>query len=81
MCHVYGYTNHSTTMVHTFLESPSNLDVHPGIRFWIFEKTSSELASKYGYVMLTKGSVVSRCNDSCCEVISILNAAHRVCEL
>ena len=44
--HVYDYTNHSTTMVHTFLESPSNLDVHPGIRFEIFEKNSSELASK-----------------------------------
>ena len=32
-------------MVHTFLNSPSNLDVHSGIRFWIFEKKSSELAS------------------------------------
>ena len=43
-----------------FLESHSNLDVHPGIRFWTFEKISSELASKstlYGYVMLTKGSI------------------------
>ena len=61
--HVYGSTNHSTTMVHTFLESPSNLDVHPGIRFWMFEKLSSELASKstlYGYVMLTKGSIALR---------------------
>ena len=61
--HVYGYTNHSTTMVHTFLESPSNLDVHPNIRFSIFEKISPELASKstlYGYVMLTKGSMALR---------------------
>ena len=58
--HVYGYTNHSTTMVHIFLESPSNLDVHPGIRFWILEKVSSELASKstlYAYVMLMKEGV------------------------
>ena len=27
-------------MVYTFLESPSNLDVHPRIRFSIFEKNS-----------------------------------------
>ena len=50
-------------MVHTFLESPSNLDVHPRIRFSIFEKISPELASKstlYGYVMLTKGSIALR---------------------
>ena len=61
--HVYGYTNHSTTMVHTFLESPSNLDVHPRICFSIFKKISLELASKstlYGYVMLTKGSIALR---------------------
>ena len=36
--HVCGHTNHRTTMVHAFLESPSNLDVHAWIRFWIFEK-------------------------------------------
>ena len=29
MCHVCGHTNHRTTMVHTFLESPSNLCI-PG---------------------------------------------------
>ena len=61
--HVCVHTNHRTTMVHTFLESPSNLDVHPRIRLWIFEKISSELASKstlYGYVMLTKGSIALR---------------------
>ena len=66
--HVYGYTNHSTTMVHTFLESPSNLDVHSGIRFWIFEKISSEMPSKctlYGYVMLTKGSIALRLWANC----------------
>ena len=28
--HVCDHTNHRTTMIHTFLESPSNLDVHPG---------------------------------------------------
>ena len=58
MRHVYGYTNHSTTMVEIFLQSPSNLDVYHRIRFWIFEKVSSEMASKrtlYGYVMLKKG--------------------------
>ena len=53
------------TMVHAFSESPSNLDVHPGICFWIFEKMSSKLASKstlhgYIYVMLTKGSIALR---------------------
>ena len=61
--HVCGHTYHRTTMIHTFLESPSNLDVHPRIRFSIFEKISSELASKstlYGYVMLTKGSIALR---------------------
>ena len=31
--HVWGHTNHRTTMVHTFLESPSNLDVHLEICF------------------------------------------------
>ena len=34
---VCGHTNHRTTMVHAFLESPGNVDVHPGIRFSIFE--------------------------------------------
>ena len=61
--HVCGHTNHRTNMVHVFLESPSNLDVHPGIRFWILEKISSELLSKstlYGYVMLTNGSIALR---------------------
>ena len=46
-----------------FLESQSDLDVHPRIRFSIFEKISSELASKstlYGSVMLTKGSIALR---------------------
>ena len=66
--HVYGYINHSTTMVHTFLESPSNLDVHPRIRFSILEKKNSpELASKstlYGYVMLTKWSIALRLRAS-----------------
>ena len=33
MRHVCGHTNHHTTVVHTFLESQSNLDVYPGIRF------------------------------------------------
>ena len=58
--HVCCHTNQRTTVIHAFLESPSNLDVHPGIRFWIFEKMSLELPSKstlYGYVMLTKGSI------------------------
>ena len=45
--HVYGYTNHSTTMVHTFLESPSNLDVHLKICFWIFEKFRRKWRLKY----------------------------------
>ena len=61
--HVYGYTNNSTTMVHTFLESPSNLDLHPSVRLSILETISPELASKstlYGYVMLTKGSIALR---------------------
>ena len=31
--HFCGHTNHRTTMVHTFLESLSDLDVHPGKRF------------------------------------------------
>ena len=31
--HVCGHTNHHTTMFHTFLESLSDLDVHPGKRF------------------------------------------------
>ena len=31
--HVCGHTNHRTTMFHTFLESQSDLDVHPGKRF------------------------------------------------
>ena len=58
--HVCGHTNHRTTIIHAFLESQIDLDVHPRIRFSIFEKYSSELASKsalYGYVMLTKGSI------------------------
>ena len=61
--HVCNHTNHRTTIIHTFLERPSDLDVHPRIRFSIFEKYSSELASKsalYGYVMLTKGSIALR---------------------
>ena len=36
--HVCGHTNHNTTMVHAFLESLSNLEEHPGIRFSICEK-------------------------------------------
>ena len=31
--HVCGHTNHHTTIFHTFLESLSDLDVHPGKRF------------------------------------------------
>ena len=31
--HVCGHTNHHTTMFHTFLESLSDLDVHPEKRF------------------------------------------------
>ena len=61
--HVCGHTNHSTIMVHTFLQRSSNLDVHPDIRFSMFGKISSELASKSalrGYVMLTKGSIALR---------------------
>ena len=34
--HVCGHTNHRTTMVDTFLESPSDLVVHPGKRFALF---------------------------------------------
>ena len=51
--HVYGYTNHRTAMIHTLLISPNDLDVHPVIRFSIFENISPKLASKctlYGYV-------------------------------
>ena len=44
--HVCGHTYHRTTMIHAFLESPSNLDVHSRIRFSIFEMISPELASK-----------------------------------
>ena len=54
---------HRTTMIHAFLESPSNLDVYPRISFSIFEIILPELASKstlYGYVMLTKGSIALR---------------------
>ena len=61
--HVYSHTYHRTAMLHTLLESPSDLDVHAGIRFWVFEKNSSKLASKstlYGYVILTQGSIVLR---------------------
>ena len=61
--HVCGHTYHRTTMIHAFLESRSNLHVHPRIRFSIFEIISPELASKstlYGYVMLTKGSIALR---------------------
>ena len=32
LLHVCGHTYHRTTMIHTFLESPSDLDVHPRIR-------------------------------------------------
>ena len=62
-CVTFAATPISTTMVHTFLESPSNLDVHPGICYWIFEKISPELASKstlYGYVMLMQGPIALR---------------------
>ena len=66
MRHVCGHTYHRTTMIHAFLQSPSNLDVHPRNRFSIFKKKNSlELASKStlcGYVRLTKGSVVLRAN-------------------
>ena len=61
--HVYSHTYHRTAMIHTLVESPSDLDVHAGIRFWVFEKNSSKLASKstlYGYVILTQGSIVLR---------------------
>ena len=39
-----------------------------GFVFWIFEKTSPELASKstlYGYVMRTKGSIELRLRANC----------------
>ena len=61
--HVCGHTNHRTTVIHTFLESPSDLDVHPRICFSTFQKISPELASKitlYGYIMPTKGFIALR---------------------
>ena len=51
-------------MVHTFLESSSNLDVHTGIRFWMFEKNGVQ-STLYGYVMLTKGSIALRLRVNC----------------
>ena len=45
-CVVCGHTNHRTTMIHISLESPSDLDVHPSIRFSTFQKILPELASK-----------------------------------
>ena len=60
MRHVCGHTNHRATMIYTCSKRSSDLDVRPGIRFFIFDNFSSELASKsslYGYVMLTKGSI------------------------
>ena len=44
---VCGHANHRTTMVHTFLESPSNLDVHREICFGIFEKFRRKWRLKY----------------------------------
>ena len=62
--HVCGHTNHRATMIRTyFWKTPSSLDVHPRVRFLIFQKLSPELASKstlYGYVLLTKGSIALR---------------------
>ena len=51
--HVCGHTNHSTTMFHTFLESPSNLDVHPRIHFWLFKKFRRNWRLKVHYMAMT----------------------------
>ena len=36
--HVWGHTYLRTTMIHAFLQCPSNVDVHPRTRFSIFQK-------------------------------------------
>ena len=41
---VCGHTYHRTTMIHTFLESPSDLGVHLKIRFSIFDKNFAGIA-------------------------------------
>ena len=60
--HVSGHTNHRATMIHTFWENPSSLDVHPRIRFSIFKKKNirRNCRPKVHYVMLTKESIALR---------------------
>ena len=50
--HVCDQTDYRTTMIHTFLESPSNLDVHPGIHFWIFKKFRRNWRLKVHYMAM-----------------------------
>ena len=71
--HVCGHTNHRTTMVNTFLKSPSD----HRIRFSIFENISPELASKstlYCYVMLTKGSIALRLRANYSTICTFLES-------
>ena len=53
MRHVCGHTNHHKTMIHTFFESQSNLNVHPGKRFYIFEKFRRNWRLKLHYMALS----------------------------
>ena len=67
---VCGHTSHLIAMIHTFLESLSDLDVHPGICFSIFYQLSPELASNsalYVYIVLTKDSIAIRFRAGCCR--------------
>ena len=48
--HVCNHTNHRTTIIHTFLERPSDLDVHPRIRFLDSENFRRNWRLKVHYV-------------------------------
>ena len=51
--HVCGHTNHRTTMIHTFLESPSDLDVYGGIRFGYSKTFCQNWCPKMHYMALS----------------------------